>query len=193
MSKRLWSVGITALALLAGGPNIVSFARAQSDCQDRVTGGGFITPGGQHANFGAHGGQLHEDLEGNLNYADHNPSASVRHVTAQTVVAYCRGCTQESLNCRRITYSPATVDGVEVPTVTIEVCDNGEPGTGDTFAICIPSRGYCQSGVLGGDDKPSGGNIQLHVSDPPCVIPVCQGEIRVETPRQCACFPGCPF
>ena len=176
-------VAAAALSLIT-----VTLARAQ-DCTDRVTGGGYIFEDGRptgFANFGAGGGRLHGDLTGYLNYVDHNPASPVRHVRAQDVVAYCIGCNDR--DCRRITYSPATVDGVEVNEVIVEVCDNGEPGVEDSFRICIPSLGYCRGGVLGGDDKPSGGNIQLHAGDPGCggTIPVCTAL------TQCPCFPPCP-
>jgi len=195
MKTKFRKVGTTVLVLIAGSLLAVSIAQAepqrfsaddQQGCTDRVTGGGFILPGGQFANFGAHGGLLHGDLGGHLNYVDHNPSSSVRHVTSDSVVAYCIGCVDR--DCRRITYSPATVDGVEVSEVIIEVCDKGEPGTNDTFSICIPSRGYCQGGVLGGDNKPSGGNIQLHAADPGCggTVPICTKLTA------CPCFPICP-
>jgi len=102
-------------------------------------------------------------------------------------VDYCRCPGRDE--CRRITYSPGFVDGTEVDFVYVEVCDTGEPGVNDTFGICVPAIGYCQEGVLGGDNKPSGGNIQLHASDPGCgnTIPVCTGP-----PTGCECFQQCP-
>ena len=200
MKKRFMNLGIVATALVAGGLMAVTVSQAQvrtqdleaqqSDqgCTDRVTGGGYIIVNGDtiHANFGAHGGLLHDDLKGTLNYVDHDTTSAVRHVKSRTVVAYCVGCVDS--DCRRITYSPATVDGVEVDAVIIEVCDNNEPGVEDTFSICIPSLGYCRGGVLGGDDVPSGGNVQLHAKDPGC-----GGEIAVcATLTACPCFPVCP-
>jgi hypothetical protein len=165
-----------------------SGARAQ-DCTDRVTGGGYILVDGQRAglaSFGAGGGLLHGELTGHLNYVDHDPNSPVRHVKSQTVAAYCIGCLDR--DCRRITYSPATVDGVEVAAVVVEVCDRGEPATEDAFRICIPSLAYCRAGVLGGDGQPSGGNVQLHATDPGCAgtVPVCTTLVT------CPCFPACP-
>src|SRR2546426_2518946 len=162
--------GIVATALVAGVLMAVPMAQARrtfdadgvGGCDDRITGGGYLLNNGRpagFANFGAGGGLLHGELTGHLNYVDHNPAAAVHHVTAQTVVAYCVSCV-DSL-CRRVTYSPATVDGVVVDTVIIEACDRGEPGVDDTFSICIPSLGYCRGGVLGGGEKPSGGKRQF--------------------------------
>jgi len=197
MKIQLGSLGLVAAALVVGGLLAVPVAHAQktlladppSGCTDRVTGGGYILDNGRpvgFANFGAGGGLLHGSLTGYLDYVDHNPAAALHHVTAQTVVAYCVGCVDR--DCRRITYSPATVDGVPVDTVIVEVCDKGEPPVEDTFSICVPSLGYCRGGVLGGDNKPSGGNIQLHAADPGCggTIPTCV------TLVECPCFPQCP-
>jgi len=203
MKKEFRYAGMLATALVAGGLMAVPMAQAEKNqldavdvnplavegCEDRVTGGGFIipTPGDTiHANFGAGGGLHHGELWGHLNYVDHDTLSAVRHVKAQTVVGYCVACGGFP-ECRQITYSPATVDGVEVDAVIVQVCDRGEPGVGDTFSICIPSLGYCKGGVLGGDTEPSGGNVQLHAPDPGCggTIPPCV------TPLLCTCF-TCP-
>src|SRR6266511_2329555 len=188
--KHLSHPSIVAAMLLGAGLMVVHRAQAQvaPDCEDRVTGGGYIVindgaPPIAFANFGAGGGYHQGELWGYLNFVDRDPATDVRHVTAQTVVAYCIGCVDT--DCRRITYSPAIVDGEPVDEVIVEVCDNNEPGVEDTFSICIPSLGYCVGGVLGGDEKPSGGNIQLHAPDPTCggTIPTCT------TLVECPCFP----
>jgi hypothetical protein len=188
----------TALLLAAGLMTVRVNAQDEQGCDDRVTGGGFILPGGQFANFGAGGGIHQGDLWGYLNFVDHTDSPPMQ-VSAQEVVGYCEpACVPEDAppgtECRRITYANATIrigntvcEGV---TVHVEVCDSGEPGVADTFAICIPDGGecvpsYCAGGVLGGDDKPSGGNIQLHQSDPPCPLPEC------EDLDECPCFLDC--
>ncbi len=186
--KRFSYSGIAAAALVAAALMTarVYAAAPTSDCTDRVTGGGWIVPeGSQFANFGAGGGLLQGNLWGYLNYLDHTADL---HVTAQDVVAYCIACTNSvTAQCRRITYFPATVNGVDGYTVIVQVCDAGEPGVEDSFAICIPDLGYCAGGVLGGDNKPSGGNIQLHNADPDCegAIPVCEELV------ECPCF-VCP-
>jgi len=53
----------------------------------------------------------------------------------------------------------AEINGQDAFTYTVDVTDNGEPGTNDTFAITL-SNGYSASGTL------RGGNIQLHVPKP---------------------------
>ena len=49
----------------------------------------------------------------------------------------------------------ATVNGAGAFGFQVRVCDNGEPGSTDTFSITM-SDGYMASGTLGG------GNIQIH-------------------------------
>jgi len=120
-------------------------------------------------------------------------------VSAQEVTAYCQiGCAPEGCQCRQITYENATVrtgntvcTGV---TVIVQVCDCGEPGIADTFAICILASecigSYCASGVLGNDNRPSGGNVQVHTADPSCgvSVPVC-----LAPPTECTCLTTCPL
>jgi hypothetical protein len=48
----------------------------------------------------------------------------------------------------------AEIDGA-AGTYQVDIADNGEPGTNDTFLLML-SSGYVASGTLGG------GNIQLH-------------------------------
>ena len=76
--------------------------------------------------------------------------------------------------------------------VTIEVCDCGEPGSADTFAICIPEggecvTGYCLRGTLGGTPDPGGGNVQVHPPEQGCTVsvPVCENLLA------CDCFIVC--
>jgi hypothetical protein len=57
-------------------------------------------------------------------------------------------------NCAQIT-GTATVNGTGSVGFQVQVCDNGEPGTNDTFSITM-SDGYIAAGTL------RGGNIQIH-------------------------------
>src|SRR5215831_5269710 len=191
--KRFTCLSLAAGALVLASLTTVPKAPAQnntSDCDDRITSGGWIvTSFGSTANFGVHGGLDPSDpsqLKGNLNYVHREVSL---HVVAQEVTAYCR-CPGR-LECRRITYHDAKVNFGTINTtcdVFVEVCDLGEPPIQDTFSICIPCIGYCQSGVLGGDNKPSGSNIQLHASDPGCPqVPVC----AVLFEEACGCLTQC--
>jgi len=190
---KKFSYASLAAATLLGAGLLTGRMTAQNgttDCDDRITSGGWIvTSFGSTANFGAHGGLDPSDpsqLKGNLNYVHREVDL---HVVAQDVSGYCR-CPGPN-ECRRITYHDAKVNyaGVQmICDVFVEVCDLGEPPIEDTFSICIPCIGYCQSGVLGGDNKPSGGNIQLHASDPGCPqVPVC--EVLLE--EACTCLTQC--
>ena len=187
--KQLSYTKLMVAVLLGAG--LLTVRLYAQDCDDRITSGGWIvTSFGSTANFGAHGGLDPSDptqLSGNLNYVHKEEDL---HVVAKDVIAYCR-CPGND-NCRRITYGDAKVDyqGQQLTCdVFVEVCDLGEPGTADTFSICIPCIGYCQSGVLAGDAKPSGGNIQLHASDPGCgnAVPVCEPLLE----ETCSCFNQC--
>ncbi len=120
---------------------------------DRFTGGGYLfgTPTGARANFGVGGGFLNGNLWGHLNYVDHATTPGM-HVKGVDVTSYsATGPTS------RQTTGTCTIDGVP-GTYVLEVADNGEPGTSDTFSLTL-STGYHASGVI------AGGNIQLHKSN----------------------------
>ena len=187
--KTFSYAGLMVATLLGAG--LTTATMNAQDCDDRITSGGWIvTSFGSTANFGVHGGldpSNPEELKGNLNYVHREVDL---HVVAKDVTAYCRCPGKDA--CRRITYSNAKVsfEGEQLECdVFVEVCDNGEPATADTFSICIPCIGYCQSGVLAGDQKPSGGNIQLHASDPGCgnLVPNC---LPLDE-EACDCFDQC--
>ena len=198
--KRFNYAHIVAATLLGASLIAMPRAQAQQPCQDFATSGGWITPTADtFANFGAGGGFLPgrpEDLFGYLTYLDHSTSPPML-VSAQTVVGYCQiGCPPEGCQCRRITYSDATIRiGNQVCTgltVYVEVCDCGEPGSTDTFAICIPETSdcrtpYCAGGVLGGTPDPGGGNVQVHPPEQGCTVavPVCTNIVA------CTCFLQC--
>ena len=149
------------LATLMGAALLTLPAMAQDDeevCFDHVTGGGWIvgTPSGDSANFGVGGGQLPDGtLWGHLNYVDQDADL---HVVATDVTSYAVDPNDE--HCRLISYD-VTINGDSGFTANVRVCDYGEPGTDDTFAITL-SNGYSASGDLA-DDAPGGGNIQLHL------------------------------
>jgi hypothetical protein len=122
---------------------------------DFISGGGWITgtPSGGKGNFGMDAGiETDGTLIGSLNYKDQTCGMRVK---ATSITAYAPGATAAS---RRI-QGTAEVNGASGFTFVLEVADNGEPGTADTFSLSV-SNGYQASGRLGG------GNIQLHTSAP---------------------------
>ena len=122
------------------------------ECEDFVTGGGWIVgAGGAKANFGVGGGIRHGAFWGHLNFIDH---ATGMHVKATAVTGY-----DVTAELTRLIHFDVTIDG-QAGTALVEVTDNGEPGRNDTFQISL-STGYSAGGSLGGD-RPGGGNIQLH-------------------------------
>ncbi|HEX7295963.1 MAG TPA: post-COAP-1 domain-containing protein, partial [Pyrinomonadaceae bacterium] len=84
---------------------------------------------------------------GNLTYQDHGVLNRTVKSTAVTSVTV-------SGNCAQI-LGTATVNGNGSFGYQVQVCDNGEPGSDDTFSISM-SDGYTAAGVL------RGGNIQIH-------------------------------
>jgi hypothetical protein len=160
-------ITVNALHIIVDGiaDVVISSAHADITCQaappppgcsgdDFVTGGGWITgtPSGAKANFGVAGGNKQGGLWGHLTYIDHGPNGPKvkgTGVTAYSVV---------SATSRHIEGS-AEVNGQGGFTYQVDVTDNGEPGTNDTFAIRVSGPGgysYSAGGTLGG------GNIKLH-------------------------------
>jgi len=154
---------------------IISSAHADITCQpaspppsppgctpaDFVTGGGWITgtPSQAKANFGVAGGIKQGAWWGHLTYIDHG--AGGPQVKGTGVTGYRSDATQPTM--RHIS-GTAEVNGQSGYTYEIDVADNGEPGSSDTYAIQLSNdAGYTYSagGTLGG------GNIQLHA-------PTCQ-------------------
>jgi len=156
------SITVHALHLTVAGiaDVIVSSAHADITCvgkpacgSDFVTGGGWITgtPSGAKGTFGVAGGLKQGGLWGHLVYIDHGaggPSVKGTGVTAYSTT----GPTSRHIE------GTAEVNGQAGFTYKVDVADNGEPGSSDTFALSL-SNGYTASGTLGG------GNIQLHM---PC-------------------------
>jgi len=84
---------------------------------------------------------------GNLTYQDHG-------VQNRTVKSTAISSVTVSGNCAQI-LGTATINGSGAFGFQVQVCDNGEPGTTDTFSIAM-SDGYFAGGTL------RGGNIQIH-------------------------------
>jgi len=132
---------------------VISSAHADIICagppppvKDFITGGGWIVASGAKANFAVAGGMKNNGLWGHLSYIDHGQKLKVKGtgVTAYAVT----GPTSRHIE------GTCEINGV-AGTYAVDVADNGEPGSNDTFAIHL-SNGYAASGNL------AGGNIQLH-------------------------------
>jgi len=148
-------------ALMGAALLTLPIKAAAAQCNDTITGGGWIFTDDTDtttANFGVSGGMLGGALwvpGSSLNYVDE--SADV-HVVSTAITGY----TVDG-SCRIIDYD-VLINGV-AGTATVTVCDNGEPGTSDTFAIEL-STGYSASGTLGGGEV-GGGDNNLHVQNCP--------------------------
>jgi hypothetical protein len=112
--------------------------------KDFVTGGGQITRNGAKVSFAVHGGTNADGTfrPGGLNVVDHGDGT---HIQAKDLDAY--GDPSPTSTSRRLHFA----DG----NWTVDVADNGEPGTADTFAVTDGS--YSASGT-----PITHGNIQLH-------------------------------
>jgi hypothetical protein len=156
-------ITVNALHVVIPGVADVIIASAHADVQcskgkpncagknDFVTGGGWIiTPSGAKGNFGVAGGIKNGAYWGHLIYIDHGIDMKVKGtgVTAYVITP----------PTSRHIEGTAEVNGQPGFTYQVDVTDNGEPGTNDTFTIKL-SNGYSASGTL------AGGNIQLHM---PC-------------------------
>jgi hypothetical protein len=117
----------------------------------KVTGGGRITAhNGDKGTFG--GNAMADGLQGEEEYQDHGPAQAmnVHSIEIQAVVCSADG-TKASI------FGTATIDGGGSFNFRIDVADNGEPGSSDTYRIRL-SNGY-DSGV---QTLAKGGNIQIH-------------------------------
>ena len=162
-SNGAGDITVNALHIIVPGVAdvIVSSAHADITCQpapappgctagaDFVTGGGWITgtPSGAKANFGVAGGIKQGQFWGHLTYIDHGPDGP--RVKGTGVTAY----TAVNPTTRHIE-GTAQVNGQDGFTYQVDVADNGEPGSSDSFTLQVSS--YGATGTL------AGGNIQLH-------------------------------
>jgi len=136
------------------GEAIAGMVSGTADCSgtnDYVTGGGWMmgTPSAARATLGVAGGRNTSGaLWGHLVFNDASGSSvQGTGVTAYTVVN----------STTRHVEGTCDIDG-SAGTYSLNLTDNGEPGTSDTFELTL-SNGYYASGAL------NAGNVQLHV---PC-------------------------
>ena len=114
----------------------------------KITGGGWIDAVLGKGTFGLTAKvDSAGSPSGNLTYQDHG-------IQDRTVKSTSVSSVSVSGNCAQI-LGTATVNGGGSFGFQVQVCDNGEPGTSDTFSINM-SDGYVAAGTL------RGGNIQIH-------------------------------
>jgi len=120
--------------------------------ENKATGGGSIPIGGDRAHFGFNASRQGTAAPtGNLSYDDKGGHVKVlsESITSLTVTG------------NRATFSGAcSVNKVSGFTFTVDVIDNGDPGSNDFFRIRL-STAYEKSGTL------SSGNIQVHPAKDP--------------------------
>ncbi len=157
VSGKTGSITVNALHVIVNGiaDVILSSAHADITCagkqvcgKDFVTGGGWIiAPDSAKGTFGVAGGIKNGAFWGHLVYIDHGTGMRVKGTGVTAYVS--TGSTSRHIE------GTAEINGQGGFTYQVDVADNGEPGTNDTFAIKL-SNGYSASGTL------AGGNIQLH-------------------------------
>ena len=114
----------------------------------KITGGGWIDVVLGKGTFGLVAKAANSGTSsGNLTYQDHGLQDRTVKSTAITSVTVNGNCAQ--------ILGTATVNGSGAFGFQVQVCDNGEPGSNDTFSINM-SDGYVAAGTL------RGGNIQIH-------------------------------
>ena len=114
----------------------------------KFTGGGkILLAGGASANFGFNGFGL-PAVQGNLNYQDKGTPG--RKVASLTFDAYVQTGSSAEI------FGTASVNGAGSFVFRLDVADNGEPGSTDTFRLRM-SDGYDT-----GPKTLSGGNLQAH-------------------------------
>lgn len=114
----------------------------------KITGGGWIDVLLGKGTFGLVAKAGNDGTSsGNLTYQDHGVQDRTVKSTAITSVTVSNNCAQ--------ILGTATVNGSGAFGFQVQVCDNGEPGTNDTFSINM-SDGYVAAGTL------RSGNIQIH-------------------------------
>ena len=111
-----------------------------------VRGGGAILGTGTEAQFNV---DAHKNGKGNVFYRD--PGGNIDFRSTGTVTVTCTG------SSATITGNGLNNNSTSPTSFRVDVVDNGEPGTTDTFSIKIPSNGsgYSKSGML------LRGNIQV--------------------------------
>lgn len=115
--------------------------------EQKVTGGGWIPVPGDKGNFGFNAKKKGISApSGHLNYDDRAGQMKIQSTSFNSL----------SITGNRATFSgPCTVNKASGFTCTVDVVDNGEPGSSDFFRIQV-SNGYDRGATLGS------GNIKIH-------------------------------
>ncbi|MGH9971786.1 MAG: S8 family serine peptidase [Pyrinomonadaceae bacterium] len=114
--------------------------------EQKVTGGGWIPISSDKGNFGFNAKKKGMSTSGHLNYDDKAGQMKIQTTSVNSL----------SITGNRATFSgPCTVNKASGFTCTVDVIDNGEPGSSDFFRIRV-SNGYDRGATLGG------GNIKIH-------------------------------
>ena len=157
------AITVNALHLTLKSGDEVILAGAHSDingcpgcppapqCEDFVTGGGWIKCSVDRASFGFNAGLKPNASfpEVHFNYIDHGTGM---HMKATTITVYAEGSSKTTRHLE----GAAEIDGLPGFTYKIDVADNGEPGRSTDYLSVELSNGYKAAGPL------AGGNIQLH-------------------------------
>jgi CSLREA domain-containing protein len=123
-------------------------------CEVKITEGGWIIANnGDRASFGGNAKVTADgtEVQGEENYQDHGP-AQPRHVKSIELLATT--CSDDLTSAT--IFGTATIDGSGEFIFRIDVTDQGEPGSNDTYGIML-SDGYAS-----GQHQLRGGNVQIH-------------------------------
>src|SRR5918996_1440081 len=125
-------------------------------CEVKITEGGWIVANnGDRASFGGNA-KVSADgssVQGQQQYQDHGPAQPRTVHSIELLATIC----SEDLTTATI-FGTATIDGAGVFIFRIDVTDQSEPGTDDTYGIML-SDGYAS-----GQKQLQGGNVQIHKS-----------------------------
>jgi len=126
---------------------VAKIAEAAAETTGKVTGGGSVDVAGGIATFGfvVERQTLTGPISGKLQYVNHASGANVRSVALTSLV----------VTGNSATFGGTCTNNGAACTFTVDVTDNGEPGTADTFTISV-SGGPTEGGTL------RSGNIQVH-------------------------------
>jgi len=122
-------------------------------CEVTITEGGWIVArNGDEASFGGNA-KVRADgsVQGQQEYQDHGP-AQPRNVHSIELTAAT--CTDD--RTMATIFGTATIDGAGTFVFRIDLSDQGEPGTNDSYGIIL-SDGYAS-----GQQQLEGGNVQIH-------------------------------